>query len=205
MRTITEFLNYSNGSEKQVIFENVLENDIDSLYECYMEIYREMSMLNEGFFSNLGKKIASWGNKAATAGENIDKRIDNATDSAKKAIATAKKQAGSSWNKIKDTYQSVVLSVDDAVKASKDSIIGICRQAKLNVEEFEAKAAQIYSNAIASSKEAADEIAQWVNDKTKGAQKFAAMNTLLAGAIMARNSGISSDLALSILASAGFE
>ena len=67
MRTITEFLNYSNGSEKQVIFENVLENDIDSLYECYMEIYREMSMLNEGFFSNLGKKIASWGNKAATA------------------------------------------------------------------------------------------------------------------------------------------
>ena len=28
MRTITEFLNYSNGSEKQVIFENVLENEL---------------------------------------------------------------------------------------------------------------------------------------------------------------------------------
>lgn len=203
MKTIVEYMNAgSNGG--QLVFENVLDNNVDTLYECYMGIYREMVSVNEGFFSNIGKKIASWGNKAAAAGENMDRRIDAASDSAKKAIYTAKKQAGASWDKVKDAYQSVVLSVDDAIKASKDSINGICRQAKLNIDEFEAKLGQIYTNAIAQSKESAEEMKQWISDKTKGAQKFAAMNTLLAGAMMARNAGISSDLALQILASAGF-
>ena len=202
MKTIAEYMNA--GANEHLVFENVLDNNVDTLCECYMGIYKEMVSVNEGFFSNIGKKIANWGNKAATAGENIDKRIDVASDSAKKAIETAKKQAGASWDKVKDAYQSVVLSVDDAINASKDYINGICRQTKLNIDEFEAKLGQIYTNAIAQSKESAEEMKQWVNDKTKGAQKFAAMNTLLAGAIMARNAGISSDLALQILASAGF-
>lgn len=45
-----------------------------------------MFSVNEGFFSSLGKKLASWGEKAAQAGENLDKKISDASDAAKKAI-----------------------------------------------------------------------------------------------------------------------
>jgi hypothetical protein len=95
--------------------------------------------------------------------------------------------------------------VDDAVQQGKESIEALCKQAKLKIDGFEAKAAQIYSNAIASSEETAKKIGEWTADKTKGAQKFAAVNTLLAGAMLAKAAGVEAGVAIDILAAAGFK
>lgn len=48
-----------------------------------------MFSVNEGLFTSIGKKLADWGSKVAKTGENIDKRITNASDAAKGAINTA--------------------------------------------------------------------------------------------------------------------
>ena len=76
---------------------------------------------------------------------------------------------------------------------------------KMIIEDFEGKCARIYANAIANSEKAAKEMQKWVADKTNGARKFAAMNTLLMGAVMAKGAGIDSALALDVLSMAGFK
>lgn len=61
---------------------------------------------------------------------------------------------------------------------------------------------------MSKSQEIADNIGKWVSDKTKGAQKFAALNalnTLLMGAMLARKTGIDSNIALEILSATGFK
>lgn len=211
MKNLVDYINENSvNMEFAEIFENVLNDEREmTLQECYEELFDAMfsvneGAINEGFFSKIGKAIASLGSKAATAGEELDKRVENASDAAKNAIDSAKKKAGDAWDKVKDTYQSVVVSVDDAIKASKDSIEGICKQTKLKVDEFESKCAQIYTNAIAKGKDSAKAVGEWVSDKTKGAQKFAAMNTMLAGAMLAKAAGIDSAMAIDILSAAGF-
>ena len=206
MKQLVEFLNESQRQEFVSIFESVVSDDREiTLQECYEELFDKMFSVNEGFFSSLGKKLASWGEKAAQAGENLDKKISDASDAAKKAIENAKEKAGEAWGKVKNVYSSVVLSVDDAIKASKESIVKLCEQTKMKIEDFEGKCAQIYANAIANSKDAAKALQEWVADKTNGARKFAAMNTLLMGAVMAKGAGIDSTLALDVLSMAGFK
>lgn len=206
MKQLVEFLNESQRQEFVSIFESVVSDDREiTLQECYEELFDKMFSVNEGFFSSLGKKLASWGEKAAQAGENLDKKISDASDAAKKAIENAKEKAGEAWGKVKDVYTSVVLSVDDAIKASKESIVKLCEQTKMKIDDFEGKCARIYANAIANSEKAAKEMQKWVADKTNGARKFAAMNTLLMGAVMAKGAGIDSALALDVLSMAGFK
>lgn len=210
MKNLMDYINEGVNKEFVTIFENVLSDERQmTLQECYEEFFDKMfsvneGAINEGFFSKIGKALSKLGDKAANAGEELDKRVEKASDAAKGAIENAKKKAGDAWDKVKDTYQSVVVSVDDAIKASKESIEGLCKQTKLKVEDFEAKCAQIYTNAVANGKEGAKAVGEWISDKTKGAQKFAAMNTLLAGAMMAKAAGVDSGMAIEILSSAGF-
>lgn len=205
MKQLVEFLNESQKQEFISIFEDVLSDDSQiTLQECYEELFDKMFYVNEGLFSKLAGKLRNWADSADKADDKLRERVDNASDAAKNAIASAKKKAGKLWDKVSGTYCSVVMAVDDAIAMSKDSIVKLCAQSKVKVEEFESKCALIYTNAIAKSQNTAKAIQEWVNDKSKGAQKFAALNTLLMGAIMAKSAGIDSGMALDILASAGF-
>lgn len=205
MKQLTDYIyEYNSNILKSAIYEGINSN-CTTLQESYENIFDMMFSVNEGFFTNIGKKLTDWGSKAAKTGENIDKRITNASDAAKRAINTAKVKAGNAWKKVKDSYTSVILAVDDAIKASKDSIADLCKQAKIKIEDFEAKCALIYANAMSKSQEIADNIGKWVSDSTKGAQRFAALNTLLMGAMLARKTGIDSSMALEILSAAGFK
>ena len=184
MKQLTDYIyEYNSSILKSAIYEGINSN-CKTLQESYENIFDMMFSVNEGLFTSIGKKLADWGSKAAKTGENIDKRITNASDSAKRAINTAKVKAGNAWKKVKDSYTSVILAVDDAIKASKDSIADLCKQAKIKIEDY---------------------IGKWVSDTTKGAQKFAALNTLLMGAMLARKTGIDSSMALEILSAAGFK
>ena len=200
MRTITEYLNYSNSNEF-MLFESI--NTEMSLQEVYESLFNKMfdedMELNEG--------VGDWLRKLAGKGDKIDAKakelkdaakakIDKMSDAAKNAIEAAKQKAGDSWDSVKDTYTSAVAAIDDAIQNAKASVEDMVTNAGIKMEAFVATAGQVMSNMYATGKEK-------LANSFKDTKRAAAFNALLLGAILCKNNGIDSSQMLDILAAAG--
>lgn len=174
-----------------------------SLQEVYEALYDKMFddyyQLNEG--------LGDWLCKLAAKGDKIDKRaselkksatekINNMSDDAKAAIETVKKNAGDSWNKVKDTYTAAVATIEDAIQNAKTSVEDVVKAAGIKVSDFMGTSAEVLSNLYAQGK---DELA----NSFKETKTAAAMQALLLGAILCKNNNIDSSQILDILSAAG--
>lgn len=200
MRTITEYLNYSNSNEF-MLFESIdTEMSLQEVYESLFDkMFDEDMQLNEG--------LGDWLRKLAGKGDKIDAKakelkdaakakIDKISDAAKNAIEGAKQKVGDAWDSVKDTYTSAVVAIDDAIQNAKASVEDMVTKAGIKMETFVATAGQVMSNMYATGKEK-------LANSFKDTKKAAAFNALLLGAILCKNNGIDSSQMLDILAAAG--
>lgn len=201
MRTITEYLNYSNSNEF-MLFESIdTEMSLQEVYESLFDkMFDENMQLNEG-------KVGDWLRKLAGKSDNVEAKakelkdaakakIDKMSDAAKNAIENAKQNAGDAWDSVKDTYTSAVATIDDAIQNAKTSVEDMVTKAGIKMETFVATAGQVMSNMYAQGKEK-------IANSFKDTKKAAAFNALLLGAILCKNNGIDSSQMLDILAAAG--
>ena len=202
MITLKEYLNHSKN-ERALIFET-LDTEM-SLQDVYVEMYDRM--FNENYQLNEG--LGDWLRKLADKGDKIDKKaldlkqaaqdkIKKMSDDAKSAIETVKAKAGDSWDKVKDTYVSVVATIDDAIQNAKTSVDDAIKGAGIKMSAFLATSAQVLSNLYAQGK---DKLANSLKDT----KRVAAFNALILGAILCKKNGIDSSTILDILSAAGIE
>lgn len=204
MISLNEYLK----SEKtnNLFFEDALSNPNNlTLEEVYLEIFDQMIMMNEGILSALGKAFKKMGGKMEDAEAVAKEKMAKASDACKKAYEKAKEKAGKAWDKVKHVYASVITTIDEAIQNSKKAMDQMVANAGMKLEDFEATCAQVYANAIEKGTAAGKQIIEWVQNKSNGVQKIAAMNTFLIGAMMANKAGLDSGMALEILQSAGFK
>lgn len=212
MKSLNEFLSASSYVEINhnykgtPLFESYEIEQFESLQEVYEAIFdklfdEENECLNEGFGSFFGK-LAKWGDKAdkkiSDFKQSVQDKVKSLSDAAKNAIETAKKKAGDAWDKVKDTYTSVVASIDNSLKASKDTIVKFAVNAKMKVDELESKIASIITNAMASGKELGEKLMNILASPVQGTLLVAYFTTALA----ASKGGIKSDTLLDVLSAA---
>lgn len=188
------------------IFENALEIDeTKTLQDVYEELFDKMfdenMQLNEGLFSWLGSKAKKAGDALDSAGKNADEKINSLSSEAKTAIENVKKKAGNAWEKASKPYTNLVNSIDSAVQKAKKSYDGILTQVGIKMAEFLTVSSQVYANAIENVKGFDEEL----NKIKENKQQFAALNTLIAGAMMCRKTNINSSTIITLLNSAGIQ
>lgn len=205
MKTLCNYIHESRNGFA-LLFESVAITEGETLQDVYESFFDECFanyQIDEGFFSKIGNFFKKAGEKAAEAGESADKKIEKMSDAAKKALDSAKEKAGKAWDSVKDAYTSVISSVDDAITRSKESITKLGETFNVKKEELESALAKVYLNAVEKGKEAGKAALEWVSDKTNGVQKIAAVNALVAGALLAKKVGIDSSAMIDILSAAG--
>ena len=113
-------------------------------------------------------------------------------------LENAKKKAGKAWDKVKDTYTNAVAQVDAGVQASKEYWDKLSGKIGMKMSEIEAKVATIITNGIAKGKE---KIVKLFSE----ADKAAAINTFIGGALMCLKNGMNSSDLIDIMSAAGIQ
>lgn len=206
MKSLNEFLLNGNNTIQYndvVLFESYEIEQFESLQEVYEAIFYKLfdgenECLNEGLGSFFGK-LQKWGEKTdkkvSDFKQSVKDKVKSLSDAAKNAIESAKEKAGKAWDKVKDTYISVVASIDNALKSSKDTIVKFAANAKIKVEELEAKIASIITNAMAKGKDLGEKLINILTNTVKGTLLVAYFTTALAAA----KGGIETDTLLDTL------
>ena len=206
MKSLDTYINESSINAELLLeaISEVNENStLQNVYEFMFDKMFENGMINEGFFSKLGKWAAKMGSKAEKAGEDADKKLDQLSDAGKAAIDNAKKKAGDSWDKVKGVYTNAVAAVDNAIMASKNTIADMAEKFKIKKDQLEATVASVYANAIAQGKDFGKKAQEWMANASKYPAQIAACVALITGAKMAISAGYDSSMILDLLSSAG--
>ena len=206
MKTLNKFI-YESSEDFNLLLESIQEIDenitLENVYESLFDKLYNNGMINEGLFSKIGNALAKLGDKAKSGGENLDKKIDQASDAAKSAINKAKEKAGEAWDKVKDVYTNAVTAIDSAIAASKETIVNLAEKFKLKKEELEATIANVYTNAMASGKEIGKKLLDWTTNASKFPAQLAAGAIIITGAKVALLAGFDGSMIMDLLLSAG--
>lgn len=206
MKTLNKFI-YESSEDFNLLLESIQEIDenitLENVYESLFDKLYNNGMINEGLFSKIGNALAKLGDKAKSGGENLDKKIDQASDAAKSAINKAKEKAGEAWDKVKDVYTNAVTAIDSAITASKETIVNLAEKFKLKKEELEATIANVYTNAMASGKEIGKKLLDWTTNASKFPAQLAAGAIIITGAKVALLAGFDGSMIMDLLLSAG--
>ena len=206
MKTLNKFICES-SEDFNLLLESIQEIDenitLENVYESLFDKLYNNGMINEGLFSKIGNALAKLGDKAKSGGENLDKKIDQASDAAKSAINKAKEKAGEAWDKVKDVYTNAVTAIDSAIAASKETIVNLAEKFKLKKEELEATIANVYTNAMASGKEIGKKLLDWTANASKFPAQLAAGAIIITGAKVALLAGFDGSMIMDLLLSAG--
>lgn len=206
MKTLNKFI-YESSEDFDLLLESIQEIDenttLENVYESLFDKIYNNGMINEGLFSKIGDALAKLGNKAKSGGENLDKKIEQASDAAKLAINKAKEKAGEAWDKVKDVYTNAVTAIDSAIAASKETIVNLAEKFKLKKEELEATIANVYTNAMASGREIGKKLLDWTANAAKFPAQLAAGAIIITGAKAALLAGFDSSMIIDLLSSAG--
>lgn len=206
MKSLNEYLNGVYLNNANFVFENLDEqNSLQEVYEAIGYQMLEDDMLCEGLGSWL-RKLASKGDKldakAAALRDSAKDKLKSLSDSAKAAIENVKKEAGDKWEKIKDTYQSIVATVDSAVQSSKGAIEAIAKSIGQNVATIETAISTAFANAIVSGSEFGKKLADWVS-KSGDKKILSAISTFSTAALTAKKAGVDTNTLYSILKTLG--
>lgn len=210
MKTLNSYINESNVPV-ELLFESVLEMDENTtLQDVYEKMFDKMfdsetNMINEGFFGKIGSWLKKQGDKAENLGKDADAKIDELTDAGKAAIETAKKKAGAAWDKVKGVYTNAVSAVDNAIKASKDTITNLAEKFKIKAQEIQVLVGSVLTNAISKGGELAKKAEEWLKDATKYPAEIAAFCTLVTAAKVCKVAGLDSSLIIDVLSAAGIQ
>ena len=198
MKTLNEFVTSIDNSEDFVIFEAAEIEAAQDLQQVYEMLFDKMFVVEEGLFSKIGNALSKMGDKSKELDDKIEAKKKAMSDAAKAAIENAKKKAGDAWDKVKDTYTNAVAQVDAGVQASKEYWDKLSGKIGMKMSEIEAKVATIITNGIAKGKE---KIVKLFSE----ADKAAAINTFIGGALMCLKNGMNSSDLIDIMSAAGIQ
>lgn len=198
MKTLNEFVTSIDNSEDFVIFEAAEIEAAQDLQQVYEMLFDKMFVVEEGLFSKIGNALSKMGDKSKELDDKIEAKKKAMSDAAKAAIDNVKKKAGDAWDKVKDTYTNAVAQVDAGVQASKEYWDKLSGKIGMKMSEIEAKVATIITNGIAKGKE---KIVKLFSE----ADKAAAINTFIGGALMCLKNGMNSSDLIDIMSAAGIQ
>lgn len=198
MKTLNEFVTSIDNAEDLVIFEAAEIEAAQDLQQVYEMLFDKMFVVEEGLFSKIGNALSKMGDKSKELDDKIEAKKKAMSDAAKAAIENAKKKAGDAWDKVKDTYTNAVAQVDAGVQASKTYWDKLSDKIGMKMSEIEAKVATIITNGIAKGKE---KIVKLFSE----ADKAAAINTFIGGALMCIKNGMNSSDLIDIMSAAGIQ
>lgn len=198
MKTLNEFVTSIDNSEDLVIFEAAEIEAAQDLQQVYEMLFDKMFVVEEGLFSKIGNALSKMGDKSKELDDKIEAKKKAMSDAAKAAIDNVKKKAGDAWDKVKDTYTNAVAQVDAGVQASKAYWDDLSSKIGMKMSEIEAKVATIITNGIAKGKE---KIVKLFSE----ADKAAAINTFIGGALMCLKNGMNSSDLIDIMSAAGIQ
>jgi hypothetical protein len=212
MKNLTDFIYNSNITNESLLFEDIFNNDYETLEDVYEALFDKIYSIDEGFFGAIGNKLKDWGSKLAQGGakaaekgeeldKNIEEKVKKASEAAKKAIKSAKEKAGNAWDKVKNSYKSIVTSVDKAVLDNKAVIEQLCKTLNMHADEVEGLLAKVILQTISESEEFGKDYANW---STKGdTKKILGLVVTIMGVKLAKDNKVESKTILTLLSGAG--
>lgn len=103
---------------------------------------------------------------------------------------------------MKDTYKSIVATVDSAVQSSKGAIDAIPKSIGQNVSNIETVLSTVFANAIASGTYFGKKVIDWVS-KSGDKKIISAISTFSTAALTAKKVGVDPNTLYNILKSLG--
>lgn len=157
---------------------NETNTNLQSIYENIgFELLQEYQ-LNESLGGKYAKLIANIKDKYKEFEDKGKKLLDSCSEACKKAIETVKKKAGDAWEKIKDTYTSLISIIDMAMKKSATAIKQLSQLLDFNIVDIENKIVSGYIYILSNAGKAADKMWKLLDEIPDSTKQVVCVNLL---------------------------